>query len=197
MLSINVANNPTKATKTAGNPIGIMDKYTIIIVIKILPKPLAKVPSRLIAPSVPGGTGRKEVIKKARLPHLLPISLPNVSASFAAKLAAKPIKRTSLEPTSNSIKYPLLIFFIGFSNAEEKPIKINITGKVLNHNVSGIKGAKLIIENTNGEELKSEKSGKEGKFKFKKIKLFPGEYTLKGNHKIDGYGEIKFFVDSK
>ena len=46
----------------------------------------------------------------------------------------------------NSIKYPLLIFFIGFSNAEEKPIKINITGKVLNHNVSGIKGAKLRSE---------------------------------------------------
>ena len=37
---------------------------------------------------------------------------------------------------------------------------------------------------------------KEGKFKFKKIKLFPGEYILKGDHKTEGYGEIKFFVDS-
>ena len=53
----------------------------------------------------------------------------------------------------NSIKYPLLIFFISFSNAEEKPIKINITGKVLNKNVTGLKGAKLVIENNNGEKL--------------------------------------------
>ena len=96
----------------------------------------------------------------------------------------------------NLIKYLFFIVFISFPNAEEKPIKINIIGKVLDHNVSGLKGAKLIIENDDGEELKSEKSGKEGKFKFKKIKLFPGEYTLKGDHKIDGYGEIKFFVDS-
>ena len=86
----------------------------------------------------------------------------------------------------NSIKYLLFIAFISISNAEEKPIKINITGKVLDHNVSGLKGAKLIIENEDGKELKNEKSGKEGKFKFKKIKLFPGEYTLKGSHKIDG-----------
>ena len=96
----------------------------------------------------------------------------------------------------NLIKYLLFIVFISFSNAGEKPMKINITGKVLNHNVSGLKGAKLIIKNEDGEELKSEKSGKEGKFKFKKIKLFPGEYTLTGDHKINGYGEIKFFVDS-
>ena len=96
----------------------------------------------------------------------------------------------------NSIKYLLFIIFISFSNGQEKLIKINITGKVLDHNVSGLKGANLIIENEDGKKLKKEKSGKEGKFKFKKIKLFPGKYTLKGDHKIDGYGEIKFFVDS-
>ena len=96
----------------------------------------------------------------------------------------------------NSIKYLLFIIFISFSNGQEKPIKINITGKVLDHNVSGLKGAKLIIENEDGKELKNEKSGKEGKFKFKKIKLFPGEYILKGNHKTNGYGEIRFFIDS-
>ncbi len=96
----------------------------------------------------------------------------------------------------NSIKYFLFIVFISFSIAEEKPIKINITGNVLDKNVSGLKGAKLVIENNNGEKLENEKSGKEGKFKFKKIKLFPGEYILKGNHKTEGSGEIKFFVDS-
>ena len=96
----------------------------------------------------------------------------------------------------NSIRYFLFIVFISFSIAEEKPIKINITGNVLDKNVSGLKGAKLVIENNNGEKLENEKSGKEGKFKFKKIKLFPGEYLLKGNHKTEGSGEIKFFVDS-
>ncbi|MAI86667.1 MAG: hypothetical protein CMF99_05845 [Candidatus Marinimicrobia bacterium] len=96
----------------------------------------------------------------------------------------------------NSIKYLLFIVFISFSNAEEKPIKINITGNVLDKNVNGLKGAKLVIENNNGEKLENEKSGKEGKFKFKKIKLFPGEYILKGNHKTEGSGEITFFVDS-
>ena len=100
------------------------------------------------------------------------------------------------ENMSSSIKYILFILFISFSNAEEKPIKINITGKVLNKNVTGLKGVKLIIEDKNGKKLENQKSGKEGKFKFKKVKLHPGEYTLKGDHKKDGYGEIKFFVDS-
>ena len=100
------------------------------------------------------------------------------------------------ENMTNSIKYLLFIAFISFSNAEEKPIKINITGNVLDKNVTGLKGAKLVIENNNGEQLEKEKSGKEGKFKFKKVKLFPGEYILKGDHKTEGYGEIKFFVDS-
>ena len=61
---------------------------------------------------------------------------------------------------TNSIKYLLFIAFISFSSAEEKPIKINITGKVLNKNVTGLKGAKLVIENNNGEEFENEKSGK-------------------------------------
>ena len=68
---------------------------------------------------------------------------------------------------TNSIKYLLFIAFISFSDAEEKPIKINITGNVLDKNVTGLKGAKLVIENNNGEKLENEKSGKEGKFKFR------------------------------
>ena len=94
------------------------------------------------------------------------------------------------------IKYFLLISAFGFAIAKEKPIKINITGKVLDKNNTGVKSAKLIIENNDGEELENEKSGKDGKFKFKKVKLFPGEYLLKGNHKKNGYGEISFSVDS-
>ena len=60
---------------------------------------------------------------------------------------------------TNSIKYLLFIAFISFSDAEEKPIKINITGNVLDKNVIGLKGAKLVIENNNGELLEKEKSG--------------------------------------
>ena len=33
-------------------------------------------------------------------------------------------------------------------------------------------------------------------FTFKNIKLIPGEYLLKGNHKNYGYGEAKFIVDT-
>ena len=36
----------------------------------------------------------------------------------------------------------------------------------------------------------------DGKFTFKNIKLIPGEYLLKGNHKNHGYGEAKFIVDT-
>ena len=49
------------------------------------------------------------------------------------------------ENMTNSIKYLLFIAFISFSNAEEKPIKINITGNVLDKNVTGLKGAKHMI----------------------------------------------------
>ena len=69
-------------------------------------------------------------------------------------------------------------------------------GKVLNKNVKGLKGVKLLIEDGNGKNFGKEKSGRNGDFTFKKLKLFPGEYLLKGNHKIDGSGEVRFFVDS-
>ena len=55
---------------------------------------------------------------------------------------------------------------------------------------------KLIIEDGDGKNFGKEKSGRNGDFTFKKLKLFPGEYLLKGNHKIDGSGEVRFFVDS-
>ena len=93
-------------------------------------------------------------------------------------------------------KYFLLVISLGFISAKEKPSKINITGRVLDKNDSGIKGAKLIIENDEGEKFKNEKSGRDGNFKFKKVKLLPGEYILKADHKKDGYGETRFFVDS-
>ena len=92
-------------------------------------------------------------------------------------------------------KYFLFILIIG-SKIEEKPIRINVVGKVLNKNVKGLKGVKLVIEDGDGKNFGKEKSGRNGDFTFKKLKLFPGEYLLKGNHKIDGSGEVRFFVDS-
>ena len=93
-------------------------------------------------------------------------------------------------------KYFLFILIIGSANSEEKPVKINIVGKVLNKNVTGLKGVKLLIEDGDGKNFGKEKSGRNGDFTFKKLKLFPGEYLLKGNHKIDGAGEVRFYVDS-
>ncbi len=46
-------------------------------------------PSTDTAPSVPGGTGLKVVIRKVRLPRSCPISEPAVSAAAVAKAAAK------------------------------------------------------------------------------------------------------------
>ena len=93
-------------------------------------------------------------------------------------------------------KYFLFILIIGSANSEEKTVRINIVGKVLKKNVTGLKGVKLLIEDSDGKNFGKEKSGRNGDFTFKKLKLFPGEYLLKGNHKIDGSGEVRFFVDS-
>ena len=37
------------------------------------------------------------------------------------------------------IKYFLFALVFGFANPEQKPLKINIVGKVLNKNVKGLK----------------------------------------------------------
>eukprot|EP00966_Prymnesium_polylepis_P156620 3618977-Prymnesium_polylepis.1 len=50
----------------------------------------AAVPSRLTAPSVPGGTRRIVVIRYVVLPYALPISLAHVSESLVASAATKP-----------------------------------------------------------------------------------------------------------
>ena len=68
----------------------MIDRLSINTVIIKLPNKPAIEPSILIAPSVPGNTGFKVVIRKVLLPNLLPISLEKVSESFALKLEAKP-----------------------------------------------------------------------------------------------------------
>ena len=68
----------------------MIDRLSINTVMIKLPSKPAIEPSMLIAPSVPGDTGFKVVIRKVLLPNLLPISLEKVSESFALKLEAKP-----------------------------------------------------------------------------------------------------------
>ena len=81
------------------------------------------------------------------------------------------------------VKYFLFFLIIGSAVSEEKPVKINIIGKVLNKNVKGLKGVKLVIEDNDGKNFGKERSGRNGDFTFKKLKLFPGEYLLRKSQK--------------
>ena len=54
-------------------------------------------PSVLMAPSVPGGTFFKVVIKYVVLPYAFPISEPIVSESLVAKEAKNPTFRVSID----------------------------------------------------------------------------------------------------
>ena len=88
-LSARVANNATAPTRSQVLGPGIRPRASITKAISSPPTRLAAVPSRLTAPSVPAGTGRRLVISRVWRPQRLPISLPQVSASLALKLAAK------------------------------------------------------------------------------------------------------------
>lgn len=57
----------------------------------------AAVPSADIAPSVPGSTRARVVIRKVFFPYALPISDANVSDNFVAREATKPRINSSLE----------------------------------------------------------------------------------------------------
>ena len=89
-LSARVASSPTRVTKAQAWGVAIQPRAAISVAMAAAPTALARLPSRLTAPSVPGGTGLKVVISRVRRPQRLPISLPQVSASLALKLAAKP-----------------------------------------------------------------------------------------------------------
>ena len=81
------------------------------------------------------------------------------------------------------------IFLFGLLIAKDK---YGVTGIVQNADGEGVKKVELSIFDTEGEEVKSTKSKGGGKFKFKKIE--PGKYTLYGEHKKEGAGEINFNV---
>jgi len=68
--------------------------------------------------------------------------------------------------------------------------KFTVTGVVQNSAGEGIKKVKLTIINEEGKEIADGKSKGNGEFKFKKIRA--GSYTLRGEHKKEGNGEVKF-----
>ena len=82
-------------------------------------------------------------------------------------------------------KYFLLVISLGFISAKEKPSKINITGRVLDKSDSGIKGAKLIIENDEGEIFKNAKD----LAKHLKIKHSILQKRIRENWPEDKWGE--------
>lgn len=73
--------------------------------------------------------------------------------------------------------------------AKKKKI-FTVSGIVKNQEGTGVKKARLVILDKNGDKIKEVKTKKNGEFIFKKLKA--GSYTLLGEHKTDGDGEIKF-----
>ena len=68
--------------------------------------------------------------------------------------------------------------------------KFTVTGVVQNSAGEGIKKVKLKIINEEGKEIADGKSKGDGEFKFKKVRA--GSYTIRGEHKKEGSGEVKF-----
>ncbi|MGY8787380.1 MAG: carboxypeptidase-like regulatory domain-containing protein, partial [Fidelibacterota bacterium] len=73
------------------------------------------------------------------------------------------------------IKILFSFLMIGFLFAADK---FAVNGIVQSENGDGLKKVELTIFDTDGEEVKSTKSKKDGSFKFKKIEQ--GDYTLFG-----------------
>ena len=90
----------------------------------------------------------------------------------------------------------LLLLGIVFAvNVKQKTKKnFNVTGVVQNSTGEKIKKVKLIIINEEGKEVADSKSKGGGEFKFKKIRA--GSYTLTGEHKKEGKGDVKFTLNT-
>ena len=77
----------------------------------------------------------------------------------------------------------------------KKKKEFTVTGIVINGEGDGIKKARLVVLDSEGEKIKEEKSKKGGKFIFKKLKA--GSYTLLAEHKSEGDGESRFNLIGK
>ena len=90
----------------------------------------------------------------------------------------------------------LLLLGIVFAVNVKQKVKKNFTvsGVVQNSAGEKIKKVKLTIINEEGKKIASGKSKGGGKFKFKKIRA--GSYTLMGEHKKEGKGDVKFTLNT-
>ena len=90
----------------------------------------------------------------------------------------------------------LLLLGIVFAvNVKQKAKKnFTVTGVVQNSAGKKIKKVKLTIINEEGKKIESGKSKGGGEFKFKKIRA--GSYTLMGEHKKEGSGDVKFTLNT-
>ncbi len=90
----------------------------------------------------------------------------------------------------------LLLLGIVFAvNVKQKAKKnFSVTGVVQNSAGKKIKKVKLSIINEEGKEIADGKSKGGGEFKFKKIRA--GSYTLMGEHKKEGKGDVKFTLNT-
>ncbi|MGY8782019.1 MAG: SpaA isopeptide-forming pilin-related protein [Fidelibacterota bacterium] len=85
------------------------------------------------------------------------------------------------------------IFAVDMKAKKKKEFTVNVV--VMNQNGFGIKKAKLVLLDKEGEKVKEGKTKKDGSFTFKKLKA--GSYILLGEHKTEGDGEKKFNLIGK
>jgi hypothetical protein len=85
-----------------------------------------------------------------------------------------------------------IVFAVNVKQKVKK--KFTVSGVVQNSAGKKIKKVKLTIINEEGKKIESGKSKGGGEFKFKKIRA--GSYTLMGEHKKEGSGDVKFTLNT-
>ena len=107
------------------------------------------------------------------------------------------MKHTFQEENMNRILIYILMFNIIFAvdMKAKKKKEFTVTGFVLNAEGDGVKKARLVVLDNEGEKIREVKSKKDGKFIFKKLKA--GSYTLLAEHKSEGDGESMFNLIGK
>lgn len=107
------------------------------------------------------------------------------------------MKHTFQEENMNRIIIYILMFNTIFAvdMKAKKKKEFTVTGFVLNAEGDGVKKARLVVLDNEGEKIREVKSKKDGKFIFKKLKA--GSYTLLAEHKSEGDGESMFNLIGK
>ena len=91
-----------------------------------------------------------------------------------------------------SFRSLLICFVLGIAFPKDNH---KLSGIVRTADGEGVKKAKVLLMNNDGQEIKDEKTDRKGKFKFKKID--PGTYTLKAKHKSEGSGDQSITITDR